>query len=370
MAQTQNKKKTSSANATKKKTTAASSKKSGSRSASSAKNTKRPIRREVGGIVFLILALFSGVGYVQSDAIFIHFFANLLKGLFGYGFWIIPPAFLLTGVILLVHHGRPVRLRVGCTLVLPVAVGVILQILLCRETFDSTIAIVPKLYTSGIALSSGGVVCGGIGYGFEQLFGAFASVTVCILLTVVCLMVALKINPKRLYEKARENRVEYEPEPEKEVEAVKTAPTGGITVKETTRQRRPQIDIPLDNEPESVIRSRAAAEKKEEKTEKPERTGFFNRNSNVPKPHESLENSDVQQPAAAAETAAVVTEAAPSAPVEEKKLQAEEKVSEESAESAAEVKLPSKKQMAAEVAAATAEEPSPAAPGAAPVKAP
>ena len=134
MAQTQTKKKTSSAAKGRAKTGAAQ-KKSGRRAPQPPE--KKPIRREVGGVVFLALALFSGVGYVPTEAIFIHFFANLLKGLFGYGFWLIPPAFLITGLILLLHRGRPVRLRVACMLVVPVGVGALLQVLLCREEFDS-----------------------------------------------------------------------------------------------------------------------------------------------------------------------------------------------------------------------------------------
>ena len=245
--------------------------------------------------MFLILALFSGVGYFQTDAIFIHLFSNLLKGLFGYGFWVIPPAFLLTGLILLIHHGRPVRLRVACMLIAPLSIGVILQILLCKQEFTSTFGIIAALYKSGITLSSGGVVCGGIGYGFEQLFGVFASVTVCVLLTVVCLLFALQVNPKTVYEQSKNRRVEYEPEPEEERQARRDA---RITVKETSRRPRPQIDIPLDDEPESVIRSRAIEQPKPmEETQA--RGSFFNRKSNVPKPHEVLDGGAEAKPAAA-----------------------------------------------------------------------
>ena len=379
MAKTQSKKKTSSASNPSK--SAGRAKSSGKGGASAAKKNgsraaapvKKPIRREVGGIVFLILALFSGVGYFQTDAIFIHLFSNLLKGLFGYGFWVIPPAFLLTGLILLIHRGRPVRLRVTCTLITPVAIGVILQMLLCKEEFTSSSGIIAALYRSGTLLHSGGAVCGGIGYGFEQLFGVFASVTVCALLTVICLLVALQVNPKTLYERSKSRRVEYEPEPEEERPMRREA---RITVKETSRRSRPQIDIPLDDEPESAIRSRAA-ELPKHPEEQPARGGFFNRKSNVPKPHEALESGTetaapavlpaarMNVPAAekeepAAEIAAPLQKASAAecvpnveADAAENKPAAEEKAAAE--KPAVEVKLPGKKQMAAEVAAATAE---------------
>ena len=239
MAETQRKKKTSSTAAGRGKSGgkggSSSAKKGGGRAA--AAPAKKPIRREIGGIVFLILALFSGVGYFQTDAIFIHLFSNLLKGLFGYGFWVIPPAFLLTGLILLIHHGRPVRLRVACMLIAPVTIGVILQILLCKEEFATTFGIVAALYRSGVALTSGGVVCGGIGFGFERLFGVFASVTVCVLLAAVCLLFALQVNPKTVYERSRSRRLEYEPEPE---EARPGRSDARITIKETARRPRPR----------------------------------------------------------------------------------------------------------------------------------
>ena len=37
---------------------------------------------------------------------FIDFFCAVLKGLFGYGFWLVPPALLLASYILAFHRGR------------------------------------------------------------------------------------------------------------------------------------------------------------------------------------------------------------------------------------------------------------------------
>ncbi|MEG2679785.1 MAG: hypothetical protein RR949_07560, partial [Oscillospiraceae bacterium] len=51
----------------------------------------RPVRREIGAVVCLFLALFAALGYFASDAWFIHTFGTALKGLFGYGFFFVPP---------------------------------------------------------------------------------------------------------------------------------------------------------------------------------------------------------------------------------------------------------------------------------------
>ena len=77
------------ASTTQKKSTStkSTSGKGGSRSKKSAPPPKQPIRREVGGIVLLVLTLSVLVSYFGISAIFIDWFAVLLKGLFGYGYW-------------------------------------------------------------------------------------------------------------------------------------------------------------------------------------------------------------------------------------------------------------------------------------------
>ena len=98
---------------TQKKTTKSSAAKKGnsSRGKKPAQPQKRPVRREVWGVVLLVLTLCTAVSYFKVSAIFLDWFAALLKGLFGYGYWLAAPSLLLAALILLFHHGRPVRLR-------------------------------------------------------------------------------------------------------------------------------------------------------------------------------------------------------------------------------------------------------------------
>ena len=78
----------------KKTTTRTTAKKGGSSgSRTSAKKPQpRPVRREVGGVVCLVLALCVFVSYFGIRAIFIDWFAVLIKGLLGYGYWLFGPA--------------------------------------------------------------------------------------------------------------------------------------------------------------------------------------------------------------------------------------------------------------------------------------
>ena len=128
----------------------------GKRTAQKTAPAPRPIRREVWAVVCLLLALFSALGYFQIQAIFIDFFCSLIKGLLGYGFWLMTPMLLWAGVILLFHRGRPVRARVACTLLLPVMLGSILQLFLSQGEYAWNGELLPALWTSGEALESGG----------------------------------------------------------------------------------------------------------------------------------------------------------------------------------------------------------------------
>ncbi len=95
-----------------KRTSSGGTRRSGSASGSSRGNSRgskaparRPMRREIGAAVCLALALFAALGYFHIQAIFIDFFSGLLKGLLGYGFWLMPPALLLAAYILAFHRG-------------------------------------------------------------------------------------------------------------------------------------------------------------------------------------------------------------------------------------------------------------------------
>ena len=141
---------------TQKKTTGGSRAASGrsgtaSRSGGSRKKAPapRPIRREVGAVVCLLLAIFSAFGYFHIQAIFIDFFCGLVKGLIGYGYWLLPPMLLVASGILLFHRGRPVRLRVWCALLTPVLAGGLRHLILAKGPYEWNAALVKTLWTQG-----------------------------------------------------------------------------------------------------------------------------------------------------------------------------------------------------------------------------
>ena len=214
---------------------------------------KRPVRREVWGIVLLVLALCVFVSYCGISAIFIDWFAALLKGLLGYGYWLVCPALVLSALILLFHKGRPVTLRVTCALLTPLLLGSMLHMILCKVEFESSIGILKNLWLTGQSLTSGGAVSGALAVGSVAVFSKVASIIIFAVLLMVALMVALHLTVGDIVEKVK-SRPQYEYEYEEEPEPLPREPRIRVSEREG-RQRsgessrpRPSIDIPLDGE--------------------------------------------------------------------------------------------------------------------------
>ena len=238
---------------------ARSGKGTGSRSSSRKAPAKRPIRREVTGVVFLILALCVVFSYFNQDGWLIVLLPTVLKGLFGFGYFLVAPALAAASWILLTHKGRPVALRTASALLVPYLFGGVWHMLFCREDLSSPDGLLGKLWTTGGELYSGGVLSGGTAQGFLAVLGKPASVVIFCVLILVLLMVVFQISFSTLWQmwKERERldyRVEdYEDEeddeyfqPIAERKAEKPAPRPA-----RPRAPRPEIDIPLDDDEET-----------------------------------------------------------------------------------------------------------------------
>lgn len=230
------------ASSSRKKSAAGKSKSGGARKAPQ----KQPIRREVGAGVLFVLTLCVLVSYFGINALFIDWLAKLIKGLFGYGYWIAGPSLLIAGMILLFHRGRPVQLRVTCSLLLPVLFGSLVHMAFCKEIYEpSFFTMLSSIWGDGIALKSGGAISGVLANACVAVFSKLASVILFTVLFVVLLLIALRLALALLAEKHRQ-RVPYEYDEEEPSRA-------SIHVTQTDPPKRrtaakPQIDIPLDGE--------------------------------------------------------------------------------------------------------------------------
>ena len=320
----------------KKTTTKKSGSRSGSRTAKSKQPQKRPIRREVGGAVLLVLALCVLVSYCGVQAILIDLLAELLKGLFGYGYWLAGPAMLLAGGILLLHRGRPVALRTAGALLLPLTAGALFHTIFAGGTYPlSGEGVLKSLWTSGIALKAGGAVSGLLAEAAVVTVSKYVSIVLFALLLAGELLAAFRVTPSAILEMVR-NRPEYEEEPEP-APAIHITPTEPPR-RRTERQAKPAIDIPLDSE-------ELAAPPEED----PGRfTGFFRHRSDKMKTPDQVLSDREPEPAPAAPAAEPVrARAAAPAP-----MPAAENPAEEPTPAAAPAQ--GKKAVAREVAAQTA----------------
>ena len=287
------------------------------------KQQPKPLRREIGALVCLLLAIFAAFGYFKIEAIFITFFCNLLKGLFGYGFWFAPPMLLLSSGILMFHRGRPVRRRLISALLVPFLFGGLIHVLAAAPEFGLGIKQIPLLWKAGLEVTSGGVISGWIAQLFCTVFSRIGAAILFLIALFFCNMIITRITPvdiwdgiKRFfaglhryfqerpaYEEADDyddyyDEEEYPEEPtpvRRGRKSTKAAPAAAPVqehqepVPPLSRSRkRSAIDIPLE--------AGETAEAPERK-EPPE--SLFDTNPGVRPPHELLEQEEPQEAPAA-----------------------------------------------------------------------
>lgn len=180
-----------------------------------------PIRREVWGVVCAFLAIFMLISYFNTDGAFIAFFANLIKGLIGWGFWMAVPAFFVMSYILFTHKGKPVSLRISCAMLLPVIFAALANLCMCPsmvEDFELKAA-VGSLFLLGQAMDCGGVLGGLIATGLEAAFSVYGAIPILLVIFIALIVAVFKLNPLELMKRMKTVRAkEYDPEMYKDAE--------------------------------------------------------------------------------------------------------------------------------------------------------
>jgi len=227
---------------------------------------KKPIRREIGGVICILLALLSFIGYFEVEAAFF-VLTDVMKGLIGYGYQILPFCVLWAGIVLLTHRGRPVALRVTCILLLSLLWGIVGHILVFGVPLSMESGIVEVwgvLYTSGMRMCSGGAVAGLLAFTLEKTVSVYGAVPVVLILMLLFLFVGARMTPHSLIEAIRA-RQPYDPDAYDDEEYI-PAPVMKAAAKPQKRQTKRSadsvellmlsqsedfsgmIDIPLDGE--------------------------------------------------------------------------------------------------------------------------
>ncbi len=252
--------------------------------ASRKKPASRPVRREVGAVVCLLLAIFAALGYFRIQAIFIDFFCGLVKGLIGYGYLFLPPMLLVASGILVFHRGRPVQLRVWCALLLPVLAGSMLHLLLAQSLYTWSFDMLKTLWLQGERLESGGVISGVLCLALSAVFSKIGAGIIFVILGVLLMIVCFSISIPDLVDDFRNRqRLEYEEEepPEPRPRRQMREPQPAAEPQSAKRGRKQRvIDIPVEDGP--LVGKTPEPEPEEKKK------GFFNRKPAVPAPDQVL----------------------------------------------------------------------------------
>ena len=218
---------------------------------------KKPLRREIGGVVCLLLALFGAIGYFKTEeGAVIALFCGLLKGLFGYGFIIAPVMLLCAACILIFHRGRPVRLRLTGVLTMPMLAGAALHLLLCRTPYVWSLELPVQLWTAGKENACGGVVGGVIAMAFQAAFTTVGAAVLLIVLIAAMALCALRLTPGDILEMIRERRenvADYDPDDYPEPPPKKSRAQKGQEPR-LPRKKSAAIDIPVDDGPLGVVK--------------------------------------------------------------------------------------------------------------------
>ena len=197
---------------------------------------------------------------------------RLLPGMiYGYGFWVVPPAFVLCTYILFTHKGKPVDGRISCALLLPIFFSAVMELGTELTPTDGLkfMDMVGKLFWTGQDLISGGVLGGLLAKGLEAAFSIYGAMPVLILLFLACLILAIRGSFKGMFSAVRIERQPYDPaayaEPEKftvpELRDARGVPVGKAPKPiERVNRGTYDVDLPLgeDEEPLNLFGSDAS----------------------------------------------------------------------------------------------------------------
>ena len=186
--------------------------------AAPARPERPPIRRQVGCFVLLFLGLIAFVSYFSTEGWLLEGFRKVLRGLFGWGYYLAPAALLWGAVILGFHRGRPVRARLICALCLPILVGSFVHLAVCSR--DGLFATsfrhgVSQLWNLGQIPEEncGGVISGMIAIGMKKSIGIVGGFLVLVVAFALMVMQTLNVSMSELADQVKNRpRREYGPE--------------------------------------------------------------------------------------------------------------------------------------------------------------
>ena len=248
-------------------------------------------QRIIAAVCFLFAAVLVVIGIFAHDGVVVGWLCSLLKGLFGYGFWICAPVFLLAAFILGFHRDEPCTWRLTAALMLPLLAGSLVNLLLSQVVVDNLSSVgelFSTLYAGGKSMLCAGVLGTLIAFALEKAFSIYGAAILLLLAFIFFALSAVSVTPKKLFEFLRssgEKAEKPEKRPAKAAAAAEPDEPEEEKAEKVKKARRRAIDIPLDDEPAFAKKQDASEEPtvKDEPTPKKE-GGLFGKKAEKEKP--------------------------------------------------------------------------------------
>lgn len=159
------------------------------------------MQRIAAAVCFLFAAVLVVIGIFAHDGVVVGWLCSLLKGLFGYGFWICAPVFLLAAYILGIHRDEPCTWRMTAALLLPLLAGSLVDLLLSQVVVDNLSGVgvlFSTLYSGGKSMLCAGVFGTLIAFALEKAFSIYGAAILLLLTFIFFALSAVGITPKKL----------------------------------------------------------------------------------------------------------------------------------------------------------------------------
>ena len=204
----------------------------------------------------IVLSLLAFLGLFHAEGVVIDGFAGFLCGIMGWGFWAFPFAMLLLAWVFVRNPERHFCLRVTASLLIAPLFGTIVHLMVCRVAFTAQTfgAIVGQLYDGGKALTSGGVISGGIGYLLKAGISVYAALPLTMAAFVFCVLGSMDLTVGKIAAWVRTRReAQYIPdedvplaEDEEDEPEPQPLPSARRAVPDKPVAKKKFIDIPVE----------------------------------------------------------------------------------------------------------------------------
>ena len=229
--------------------------------------------RIVAGLVLTFLALFLLLSMVGVRAAVLDLLRKVAQGLFGYGYYLLPAAFLLTAWRLIFRNHEPFIARTLGLGGMVISFSALLHVILCYAGLESGLKLLGSLWRTGMSGASGGVIPGLVGQALVFCFSKGGAIPLLLVGLIATVFVAFHISaPMLIHKRAEKRRKQLEerpPKPQPEpvnltpqmtMEDLKVLGTGFVRQDPDrtcgSLRRRTGVDSPFDEEEAPPSRSR------------------------------------------------------------------------------------------------------------------